>query len=312
MADEPLPSEEKPASDWYRQADAELRQGHADRAEEICQGAVERFSRSGEERALSEVYHFLGNIQYQREQYEKAERSYRLAIACDERTGNERGAARTLNNLSTVASARGRHDVAKQVAEESLRIKERHKDTVGLAYGYRRQGAIAFDQGRFDDAEAWYRKSLDCVDKGADPIEPVLTLFALMINATVKGDDAAAQSWKEEAAGGLKRVENAEQVLAWGCDAYTRESFDEAIVLYSRAVQLAESHGDQVLDCRSRQFLGAAAAKLADFDLAWRCFSQASKTALQLGLEDHAAKIKKWLDWLSARSPGTTAGWPVV
>jgi non-specific serine/threonine protein kinase len=135
-------------------------QGDYDRAEELCQDALE-LSRSLEDaKGTAEAYTGLALVQRTRGDCSAAETLFREALAAYEGLGDEQGIARTLDRLALNLVVAGDDDRARPLFERSLglfrRLGDQHGTALGL-YGL----ALTRPAGAHPAAQAQAAESLD-------------------------------------------------------------------------------------------------------------------------------------------------------
>jgi predicted ATPase len=110
-------------------------QGDYDRAEQLCQEALE-LSRSLEDpRGVAEAYTGLALVRRTRGDYPEAEALFGEALAVYEGLGEEEGLARTLDRLAMSLVVAGDDDRARPLFERSLGLFRRVGDSHGIALG---------------------------------------------------------------------------------------------------------------------------------------------------------------------------------
>ena len=110
-------------------------QGDYDRAEQLCQDALE-LSRSLEDsKGVAEAYTGLALVRRTRGDYPEAETLFREALAVYEGLGEEEGIARTLDRLAMSLVVAGDDARARPLFERSLGLFRRLGDSHGIALG---------------------------------------------------------------------------------------------------------------------------------------------------------------------------------
>jgi len=125
---------------------------------------------------IAVVYHQLGRIAEERQQFDEAETWYRKALEIYERLGLERYAASDYHQLGIIAQERQQFDEAETWYRKALEIYERLGLERYAASDYHQLGMIAEERQQFDEAETWYRKALEIKERLGHPPLLVNTL----------------------------------------------------------------------------------------------------------------------------------------
>jgi predicted ATPase/DNA-binding CsgD family transcriptional regulator len=110
-------------------------QGDYDRAEELCQQALELARTLDDAKRVGEAYTGLALIRRTRGDYLEAERLFREALSVYEGLGEEEGIARALDRLAMSLAVAGDDDRARPLFERSLELSQRLGDSHGIALG---------------------------------------------------------------------------------------------------------------------------------------------------------------------------------
>ena len=117
-------------------------QGDYDRAEELCQEALELSRSLGDSQGVAQAYTGLALVRRTRGDYPGAERLFREALAVYEGLGDEEGIARTIDRLALHFVVTGDDDLARPLFERSLELFRRLGDSQrhrGIALRSRRR-----------------------------------------------------------------------------------------------------------------------------------------------------------------------------
>ncbi len=110
-------------------------QGDYDRAEALCQEALELSRKLDDQKGIAEAQTGLALVRRTRGDYPEAEMLFRDALAGYERLGDEQGVARTLDRLALHFVVVGDDDRARPLFERSLALFRRLGDAHGTALG---------------------------------------------------------------------------------------------------------------------------------------------------------------------------------
>ncbi len=110
-------------------------QGDYDRAEQLCQGALELSRLLKDSKGVAEAYTGLALVRRTRGDDPHAERLFQEALAVYEGLGDVEGIARTLDRLAMNLVVAGDHDRARPLFERSLSLFRQLGDSHGIALG---------------------------------------------------------------------------------------------------------------------------------------------------------------------------------
>jgi len=234
-----------------------------DQAEAWYRQAMEIFERLGLERYAASDYHQLGIIAQERQQFDQAEAWYRQALEIFERLGLERDAASDYHQLGTIAQERQQFNQAEAWYRQALEITERLGLERDAADGYHQLGMIAQERQQFDQAEAWYRQALE-------------------IRERLGLERYAAAAYHQ-----LGRI------------AQERQQFDQAEAWYRQALEIFERLGHPPLQVNTLAQLGVLRSLQGRLDQAVVWFGRASAIAtahdMRVGIQilAHLARVMK-------------------
>jgi tetratricopeptide (TPR) repeat protein len=189
----------------------------------------------------------IGNIAFQRGDYDQAQERFRKALAILERLGDRAGMATSYHQLGVIAQRRGDYDQALDWYRQALTIDEELGDRAGMATSYHQLGMIAERRGDYDQALDWYRQSL---------------------------------AISEELG---KRVNMAKSYHHLGNIAYLRDDYDQALDHYRQALTLRKGLGDRAGMAGTYHGLGLVAEQQGDYDQALDWYRQALAISEELG-----------------------------
>ncbi len=110
-------------------------QGDYDRAEQLCQEALELSRSLGDSKGVAEAYTGLALVRRTRGDYPDAERLFQEALSVYEGLGEEEGIARTLDRLAMSLVIVGGDVRARPLFERSLELFRQLGDSHGIALG---------------------------------------------------------------------------------------------------------------------------------------------------------------------------------
>ena len=279
-----------PTSAYYKRANDAANRGEFEYAKELCHNAVKQFEDVGEERKASEAYHLLGEIAYRQGDLKNAESWYREALAIDERTGDESGSARTYNNLGALANARGEYDTAEEWLWKSIHIKERLADEDGLAASYLQLGIVAETRLDFDAAEKWYLRSHNTEEKLNDEIGVATACLNLCGIAEKQGNNDSADNWRQKALQAVGREGHASAAINLGRKIEQQCEYEDARMLYRKALDIAKEHGDDNGLSLSYLYLGHLACEMGNFTSARERYKKSIEIDERIHATERAAR----------------------
>lgn len=110
-------------------------QGDYDRAEQLCQDALELSRSLHDSEGVAEAYTGIALVRRTRGDYAQAEALFREALAVYEGRGEATGVARTLDRIAMNLVVAGDDDLARPLFERSLALFRRLGDSHGVALG---------------------------------------------------------------------------------------------------------------------------------------------------------------------------------
>jgi tetratricopeptide (TPR) repeat protein len=145
------------------------------------------------------VYHQLGMIAQERQQFDQAEQWYRKALEIRERLGLEKDAASDYHELGIVAQEWQQFVQAEQWYRKALEIRERLGLEGDAATDYHQLGMIAREKQQFVQAEQWYRKALEVFERLGLEREAAIGYHELGIVAQKWQQFVQAEQWYRKA-----------------------------------------------------------------------------------------------------------------
>jgi non-specific serine/threonine protein kinase len=110
-------------------------QGDYDRAEELCQDALELSRSLDDAKGVAEAYTGIALVRRTRGDFLEAEALFREALSVYEDLGESEGIARTLDRIAMNLVVAGDDDLARPIFERSLELFRRLGDSHGIALG---------------------------------------------------------------------------------------------------------------------------------------------------------------------------------
>ncbi|MCZ8235493.1 MAG: diguanylate cyclase domain-containing protein [Inhella sp.] len=175
-------------------------------------------------------------------------------------------------------------------ALEAIRLTPQQEQGLPSLWRWRlneRRATAAEQQGKLDDAQAYRLSAVRAAEETGEPRRAIETMTALAFTYGIQGDQAAAQSWIDQAvarmeanASRLSNLEQANVLTALGAVQTDAGRLDDAARSYERALAILTKDGD----VPTRAVL---LGNLADIGLKTRNYPRAirlSEEALALGI----------------------------
>ena len=142
------------------------------------------------------VYHQLGRVAEERQQFDQAEQWYRRALEIYERLGLERNAASDYHQLGMVAQDRQQFDQAEQWYRRALGIEERLGHPPLLVNTLAQVGVLERRRGRPVEAIPWYGRALAIAAEYQMRVGgQILAHLSAILDAL--GEDAFVAVWRQ-------------------------------------------------------------------------------------------------------------------
>ena len=206
------------------------------------------------------IYHELGMVAQQRNLYDEAETSYRLALAINEHLGSQESAAHSLHQLGVLLQLRARFDEAERVLRDAVAIRESMGKEVELATDFVELGMTAHSRGRLDEAETWYRKSLEINERLGIDSETARDYHQLGVLAEDRGRHDEAEQWHRLSLAIYERFDNPFDIGAayhqLGLLNIARDQYAEAEAWLRRALSKFEAVNNEQVAVQTCSALG--------------------------------------------------------
>jgi tetratricopeptide (TPR) repeat protein len=183
------------------------------------------------------------------------------------------GAARTFHNLSAVANARGQYDDAEEWLRKSIDVKEDLGEMKGVAASFHQLGNVCWSREAFDSAEEWFSRAREVYEELDDAQGVAMSCLSLHVLSEERGDPTA-ERWRDAAAKTLQQDGTPRDAVSLGNEAERRMDLDAAAWLYTKALEIAEAHGDDESRSASLLWFGRLVWKNGDFERALECYEK--------------------------------------
>ena len=242
---------------------------------------------------IAVVYHQLGRIAEERQQFDEAEQWYHKALEIRERLRLEQYVAYEYHQLGVLAQKCEQLDQAEKWYNKALEIRERLGLERYVAYGYHQLGRIAEERQQFDQAEQWYRKALRILERLRLERDAVASYHQLGMISQERQQFDQAEQWYRKALQirerlGLER-DAASDYHQLGMISQEWQQFDQAEQWYRKALQIRERLGLERDAASDYHQLGRIAEERQQFDEAEQWYDKALEIRKRLGLEREVA-----------------------
>lgn len=151
----------------------------------------------------------MGLIHEQAGRPSAAEDAYRESLLIKQRIGARVGAANTMTQLAVLVHASGRPDESLGWDQQALDLRIAFQDHVGEADNRANMAVTLCALGRLDEAEAHAREALETKTALGSSGQPWMALNVLHDIARARGDEAGAQTLRQQAMEGYRRFRRA-------------------------------------------------------------------------------------------------------
>ena len=142
-----------------------------DDPEKLFRDNFARFESLGDRRGIIRAVMHLGNIAFMKEEYDKAQGNFQIALDHALALGEKWGAAGCYHKLGQVARARGNYPLALQIFQDGLELLKKVDDPRRTGFILRELGGVARVQGEHSASWEYYRESLQIAKKiGAEAL----------------------------------------------------------------------------------------------------------------------------------------------
>ena len=213
--------------------------------------------------AVAGSFNNLGNIANNRADLAAAHDFYRRAVAIQEREAPESlNVSISLANLGNLARVRGDFETAEQYLKRGLAIRERLvPGSLLLASSLNNLGLVAWARKEFAASHAFHTRALAIRERLApDSLIVSESLDSLGDIARALGDPGASRGYYDRALAIQQRLSPSSLKLAETLDklgalALDDQRFSDALVLFSRAIDIVEAQRSRIGSTESRALL---------------------------------------------------------
>ncbi|MEB3181699.1 MAG: tetratricopeptide repeat protein [Nostocaceae cyanobacterium] len=195
------------------------------------------------------LYTLLGNIAWEKQQFDNAIDYYQKALHIFAVTGDEYNAAIVYFQLGNVGAGQQSFDKASAYYQKSLHIFKAVGDDYKAASIYSNLGLVAHKQQKLEDAITFYQKAIEIYDAVGDEYGMASVYHNLGIIAEEQEQLEHAITFYHKS---LEIKETSENYYRAASDyhnlgnlALEQEQFADAIAYYQKALQVYEAAGDE-------------------------------------------------------------------
>jgi tetratricopeptide (TPR) repeat protein len=241
----------------------ELRLGHYDRANTLCERSLALFQAADDSLGMGLSLNVLGTVARIRGDYQRAREMLEEALVRCRQAHDMLAVAQTLNTIGVAARRQHDYSRARAALEESVTLWREHGDRWGLAHALGTLGVVIRQQGDYALATALHEESLSLRREMGDRLEVASSLQSLGAIAIEQEDYAKAAGLLEEAVTLFRDLGDMLSVAAalgnLGFVAFHRGNLARATELLDESLRLARELGSGPLIAGSLCFMGMVA-----------------------------------------------------
>jgi tetratricopeptide (TPR) repeat protein len=160
--------------------------------------------------SIEELYVALGDVAYNQQRLDEAERWCRMALAIhkEEKLTNKYTLSDCYRTLGAIAMKRRNFSDAGEWYHRSLSVCRELDDVPRLVHLYSKLGEAADRRGNIDAAEDWYRRTLVIGEEHGEEYIPIETYTGLAWIALSRNRFSDAESWCQQAIVVAQRHDN--------------------------------------------------------------------------------------------------------
>jgi tetratricopeptide (TPR) repeat protein len=241
------------------------------------------------EDGIAALYHQLGIITEELQQFDEAEKWYRKSLEIHERLGLDEKKAMNCHQLGIIAYKLQRLDEAEEWYRKSLIVFEYLELERDAASDYHNLGMIAEERRQFDEAEKWYRKSLGIRERLGLKRDAATDYSQLGSIAQKRQRFNEAGRWYRKSLEIYERLgleRDASTIYSkLGNIVQELQRFDEAEKWFRKSLEIYERLGLERQVADKYDQLAIIAEKCQRFDEAEKCYRKALEIKERLGFE---------------------------
>ncbi len=198
---------------------------------------------------LSKLFNYLGNVNSNLLYYDKALEYYKKSLKMFEEIGDNAKIAASLNNIGILHSNWGKYDEALDYYKESLEIRKQINDNEGIAKNLNNIGNIYVKKKDYNNALKYYKKSLDIENKINNKIGASIVVNNIGNIYYYKKDYEQALKYYYNSLNIRKEIGDEASIS----DSFTNigivyeklNKYDDALKYYKKSLEILEKMGDK-------------------------------------------------------------------
>jgi len=164
------------------------RQGNTKEQLAYYQKALPLWQRGGDSLGLSSSLYNLGNLYYDQDQYDEAEKYYRRALQLRQPLPYDERTAYACEGLGLVAHARQNYQEALQYYQKAITLLERAGAPASLGKVYQKMARLFWDQKEYGEALRYYQRALEALEQGGDRLGVAQVYNSIAFLYYLRGD----------------------------------------------------------------------------------------------------------------------------
>jgi len=222
------------------------------------------------------ILHRLAILEYDRGNYNLAEKLYIENLKHYQTTGDKPAIGRTLNNLANTYSVQGNIEKANTMYEESLEIRREEGDVLGISVILCNIGILAYQSGNFEKAKNLLNESLQIRIEIGDRSGASITFANLGNSSFNQGEYAEAKKFYEESLSIYREIGDpagiAEALSNLGNVSMENGDIEKALSFYEESLAIARKINLELLAALSLHGMGTAAFANREYDVAGKLY----------------------------------------
>jgi len=229
------------------------KQGDYDRALGFHQRAIGAYRRLNDDEGLTKALRNLGVIYVELGEFEEAVEAINEAIDLASKANKEMLYADLMNNLGTIMNMRGEWKKALDYYRESLGIYRSNDEVRKSSYTMNNLAITFSEQGHYDEALSYFEEALETAEEIKDESLKLIVDINLADLLTKKGQIQQAKDHCDMALKHLEMSDRRNNNYVEVCKiraqiAAHEKCYDEAVIWFNKALDLAKQTGAQYLE----------------------------------------------------------------
>ena len=269
----------------YRLGTEALSRFEYPKAKDVLERAREVFRETGNKKNEPQVLIALGNLYWEKEEYEQAKIHYEEAMVLAEDVDGTYDKGVAYGKLGKLCNIRGEYAKAKELHRKALEISVKLGDKEGEIADHLNFAKVHINLRECDQARECYRKALKISKEIGSQEEEASTYFDLGEFSRSLSEYENAEFYLKRALELYRKIGDVDNEKCTICQLGYLYSFvgryHEAIKCYERQLDISKIIGDKRGEGAAYCDLGAVYQSLGDYDKAKKCHQQALDTSIE-------------------------------